>query len=88
MADQDTLVAAGNRPHSHGAVPIQTRSERPASYEVGDFAVAQLLLRGHRFDTGGMPNCPNEAALCRVAGDDRGLARRAALADGFRGVEP
>jgi Fe-S cluster assembly protein SufD len=39
MADQDTLVAAGNRPHSHGAVPIQTRSERPASYEVGDFAV-------------------------------------------------
>ena len=39
MVAQDTLVAAGNRPHSHGAVPIQTRSERPASYEVGDFAV-------------------------------------------------
>ena len=39
MATTDTLVAAGNRAHSHGKVPIQTRSERPSSYDVADFAV-------------------------------------------------
>jgi Fe-S cluster assembly protein SufD len=41
MPATDTLVATGNRSHSHGggAVPIQTRSERLASYDVTDFAV-------------------------------------------------
>ena len=43
MAAQETLVAPGkdkgNQGHSHGAVPIQTRSERPSSYDVADFAV-------------------------------------------------
>jgi Fe-S cluster assembly protein SufD len=39
MAAQDTLVAPGNQAHSHGVVPIQTRSERPSSYDVADFAV-------------------------------------------------
>ncbi|MGH3463946.1 MAG: Fe-S cluster assembly protein SufD [Kribbellaceae bacterium] len=43
MAAQETLVAPGkdkgNQGHSHGAVPIQTRSERPSSYDVADFAM-------------------------------------------------
>ncbi len=39
MAAQDTLVAPGNQSHRHGVVPIQTRSERPSSYDVADFAV-------------------------------------------------
>jgi len=33
----ETLVAEGK--HSHGFVPLQTRSERPASYDVADFAI-------------------------------------------------
>lgn len=41
MPATDTLVAGGNRSHSHGGgvVPIQTRSERPSSYDVADFEV-------------------------------------------------
>ncbi|MFC0625305.1 Fe-S cluster assembly protein SufD [Kribbella deserti] len=42
MSATETLVATGNKGHSHGAgseVPLQTRSERVASYDVADFAV-------------------------------------------------
>ncbi|WP_328994637.1 Fe-S cluster assembly protein SufD [Kribbella sp. NBC_01245] len=42
MSATETLVAAGNKGHSHGAgseVPLQTRSERVTSYDVADFPV-------------------------------------------------
>ena len=42
MSSAETLVATGNRAHSHGPgspVPLQARSERPTSYDVADFAV-------------------------------------------------
>jgi Fe-S cluster assembly protein SufD len=42
MSAAETLVASGNRAHSHGPgspVPLQARSERPTSYDVADFAV-------------------------------------------------
>jgi Fe-S cluster assembly protein SufD len=42
MSAAETLVATGNRAHSHGPgspVPLQARSERPTSYDVADFAV-------------------------------------------------
>jgi Fe-S cluster assembly protein SufD len=38
----ETLVATGNKAHSHGPgspVPLQARSERPTSYDVADFPV-------------------------------------------------
>jgi Fe-S cluster assembly protein SufD len=55
MTAQDTLVAPGNNPgkgnqgHSHGAVPIQTRSERPSSYDVADFPVPNGREEDWRF---------------------------------------
>ncbi|MFI7065416.1 Fe-S cluster assembly protein SufD [Kribbella sp. NPDC050124] len=42
MSSSETLVATGNRAHSHGPgspVPLQARSERPTSYDVADFPV-------------------------------------------------
>ncbi|WP_350276593.1 Fe-S cluster assembly protein SufD [Kribbella sp. HUAS MG21] len=42
MSAAETLVATGNKAHSHGPgspVPLQARSERPTSYDVADFAV-------------------------------------------------
>ncbi len=42
MSAAETLVATGNRAHSHGPgspVPLQARSERPTSYDVADFPV-------------------------------------------------
>ena len=42
MSSAETLVATGNKAHSHGPgspVPLQARSERPTSYDVADFAV-------------------------------------------------
>jgi Fe-S cluster assembly protein SufD len=42
MTSSETLVATGNRAHSHGPgspVPLQARSERPTSYDVADFPV-------------------------------------------------
>jgi Fe-S cluster assembly protein SufD len=39
MPSSDTLVATANQAHSHGggSIPLQTRSERVASYDVADF---------------------------------------------------
>ncbi|MEV6286357.1 Fe-S cluster assembly protein SufD [Kribbella sp. NPDC051770] len=42
MTATETLVATGNRAHSHGPgspVPLQARSERTTSYDVADFPV-------------------------------------------------
>jgi Fe-S cluster assembly protein SufD len=42
MSSTETLVATGNKAHSHGPgspVPLQARSERPTSYDVADFGV-------------------------------------------------
>lgn len=42
MSDTDDRVVPGSRAHSDGAgafVPVQTRSERPSSFDPGDFAV-------------------------------------------------
>ncbi|ADB32340.1 FeS assembly protein SufD [Kribbella flavida DSM 17836] len=42
MSSAETLVATGNRAHSHGPgspVPLQARSERTTSYDVADFPV-------------------------------------------------
>jgi Fe-S cluster assembly protein SufD len=52
MAAQDTLVGpanTANQAHSHGDVPIQTRSERPTSYDVADFAVPNGREEDWRF---------------------------------------
>ena len=51
MPASDTLVATANQAHSHGggSVPLQTRSERVASYDVADFVVPNGREEDWRF---------------------------------------